>query len=291
MTYPTRSEAQREAARANGSRSRGPRSPDGRSRSSRNSLKHGFTATGSNVLDLDDGAEVREYVQAWLADLGVVGHAEIEIGTSIAVKRRRLGNLEAVEERRHQAEVLHRLDEHPAMQALKLCEDTVTALDVMVDVMGSAVPAERDDLDSLLSPVDTVLEMLERVEDLDPKTFVGVRALADAVDALKILSPLQTDPTAYAAVVEKAQTSVAAVRALLPELRAAVDVIKERISADLPVPDDKDVYLRRRYAREIARRIEADLRVLRQLQDLRHARAAASGSFGQPNQDQVRAVP
>jgi hypothetical protein len=112
MNPSTRSEAQRAAARANGSRGRGPTSPSGRARSAQNSLRHGFCANVSNVLDLDDGEEAQRYTDTWLADLGVVGQVEAEVGTAIATKRRRLERLEAVEDRRLQAEVLHRLPGH-----------------------------------------------------------------------------------------------------------------------------------------------------------------------------------
>ena len=77
---------------------------------------------------------------------------------------------------------------------------------------------------------------------------------------------------------------------LLPDLLAAVEVAKEKISTELPIPDDRDVTLRRRYAREIARRIQADVLLLGHLQDLRRAREATSGSFRQPVTVQMSAA-
>ncbi len=245
-------------------------------------MRHGFTASTCNILDLDDSEEARRYVQMWLVDLAVVGQAEEEVGTSIALKRRRLARLEGVEDRRLHAEVLLRLDGDPAMQALKLCQDTITAIEAMTGIMGSIVPADRDALDALLVPVGTVLGMLERVVDLDPTFIVGLRALTDAVGTLKQLSPEMTHIASYEAVVGKAGTCQDAVRALLPDLLAAVEAAKERISSELPIPDDKDVNLRRRYRGEIAKRIQADVLLLGHLQELRRAREAASGSFRAP---------
>jgi hypothetical protein len=55
------SQLKSDTARANGATSRGPTTPEGKDRSSRNSLKHGFTAgTGNILLDCEDPHEFEE---------------------------------------------------------------------------------------------------------------------------------------------------------------------------------------------------------------------------------------
>jgi hypothetical protein len=61
------SELKSATARANGAKSRGPESPETRKKSSRNSLKHGFTARNTTVLE----CECDDDFQEMLADYAV----------------------------------------------------------------------------------------------------------------------------------------------------------------------------------------------------------------------------
>ena len=54
------SELKSETSRANGAKSHGPKTPEGREKASRNSLKHGFTAKSTIVLECENKEQFQE---------------------------------------------------------------------------------------------------------------------------------------------------------------------------------------------------------------------------------------
>jgi hypothetical protein len=254
-----------------------------------NSLVHGIRGEELAVLPHENSAEVLAYIEMWMNDLHLEGPVEVQVGKSIAFKSWQKKRIETVEARRQQAEVLHRLEDTPAMNNLHLFEGAILALKTMVAVMGSSIPEDRESLDKLLTPVSGVLEMMEKVESTAANVFVGLSALTDAIDKLKTCSHVTTDVLAYTVVIEKTQSAVGAVEALLPEAQRAVEEAKLKVTSDMPMAADRDAMLRHRYWKELGRRIESELRVLGQLRE-RRTQLAASGSLGQAAHVEVRVV-
>lgn len=286
---PSRSTAQAEASRSNGSQGRGPVTPVGRARSAQNPLDHGLRSEELTVLPHERPEEVVEHIERVLADLGVEGYTETMIGKRVALRLLQQRRLEDIEARHLQAEVDRRLDDTDEMKAVRLIEGTCAALQTMATVMSSSFPTGREALDQLLVPVSAVSAMLEQVEATGAKVFVGGAALKAALSRLRQESPLETDAAAYAVVLEKALVALGAVEQLLPGTRAAVEARKVEVASQMPLPDDRDALLRRRYAADLDRRLAADMRLLAALREQREA-LSGSGSLGQPPQVQVRLV-
>lgn len=289
MPAKTRSPAQRLASAANGRRSPGPRTPEGRARAAQNPTSHGIRSDELTVLPHERPEEVVQHVERVLADLGVQGYTEVLVGKRVALRLMQQRRLEDIEARRLRTEVDERLDATDEMKAVRLIEGTATALWTMTSVMSGCFPAERDALDQLLVPITSVIGMLDKIEDQDPKVFVGRTALADAVGRLREESPAKTDVDAYRKVVEVAGVALDGVQQLVAGAKARADAKRVEIAGQMPIPDDRDAKLRRRYAADLDRRIAADMRLLSALREQRGA-TAASGSLGQPAQVQIRLV-
>ena len=283
-----RSEAQRLASAQNGRRGSGPRTAEGRARAAQNSTSHGIRSDELTVLPHERSDEVVQHVERVLADLGVQNYTEIMVGKRVALRLMQQRRLEDIEARRLRAEVDERLDATDEMKLVRLIEGTATALGTMISVMSSSFPAERDALDQLLVPINSVIGMLDKIEDTGAKVFVGRAALADAVGRLREESPVQTDVGAYRKVVEVAGVALTGVQDLVAGATGA-EAKRVEIAGQMPLPDDHDAKLRRRYAADLDRRIAADMRLLAALREQRAA-TAASGSLGEPAQVQVRLV-
>ena len=85
-----RTQAQIEASRKNGSKSNGPNSESGKTRSSQNSLKHGFFSVKTVVLDGESKQEWEVYREAWFARLKPRDFIEERLVLEIAVNQWRL---------------------------------------------------------------------------------------------------------------------------------------------------------------------------------------------------------
>ena len=289
MTAKTRSPAQASAARTNGSHSSGPRTPEGRARAAQNAVHHGLRSGELTVLPHERPEEVVAHVERVLSDLGVQGYTETLIGERVALRLLQQRRLDDIEARRLQAEVDRRLDRSEEMKVLSLFEGTAAALGTMTSVMSTRFPSEREALDQLLVPVESVVLMLEKIEDTGPKVFVGCAALATGLERLRHASRVQTDAATYASVLDQAAVSLAAVEQLVVSAKATVEAKRARIAEEMPLPGDPDAALRRRYAADLDRHLAADMRLLAALREQRAA-SAASGSLGQPAQVQVRLV-
>jgi hypothetical protein len=90
------SQLKSETARANGAKSRGPVTPQGRATSSRNSLRHGFTAK-SIVLPAESQQEFQSLLDSYIHQFDPQGGVEMELVQAMAVARWRLRRLCTIE--------------------------------------------------------------------------------------------------------------------------------------------------------------------------------------------------
>jgi hypothetical protein len=89
--------ARAERARRNGARSRGPRTPMGKARSSRNALKHGFTAGAGLVVRRGDEAAFRGMAERLFAELAPAGELEGFLVADLAAAMWRTGRAQRLE--------------------------------------------------------------------------------------------------------------------------------------------------------------------------------------------------
>jgi hypothetical protein len=93
------SELKSETARINGAKSHGPKTPEGKEASSRNSLKHGFTARNTYILECESKEEFQEFHAEHIAIHLPVTAPEKELVEQMAIARwriRRFVNAETV---------------------------------------------------------------------------------------------------------------------------------------------------------------------------------------------------
>jgi hypothetical protein len=88
--------ARSETARANGAMSHGPATPEGRARSSRNSLRHGFTAKAV-VLEAESRQEYQALLDSFLDRFRPADAVEQELVETMAAARWRLRRLAFIE--------------------------------------------------------------------------------------------------------------------------------------------------------------------------------------------------
>jgi hypothetical protein len=90
------SSLQSETARANGAKSRGPVTPQGRAASSRNSLRHGFTAE-SVVLPTESSEDFQALLDAYTHQFNPEGGVEMDLIQTMAAARWRLRRICTIE--------------------------------------------------------------------------------------------------------------------------------------------------------------------------------------------------
>ena len=93
------SELKSETSRANGAKSHGPKTPEGKEASSRNSLKHGFTARNTYILQCESKEEFQEFWAEHIAIHQPVTAPKKELVEQMAIARwriRRFVNAETV---------------------------------------------------------------------------------------------------------------------------------------------------------------------------------------------------
>jgi hypothetical protein len=85
-----------ETARANGAKSRGPATPEGRAASSRNSLRHGFTAQ-SVVLPNESQEDFQSLLDSYTHQFRPQGGVEMDLVQTMAAARWRLRRISTIE--------------------------------------------------------------------------------------------------------------------------------------------------------------------------------------------------
>src|SRR5438132_2906217 len=85
------------AARANGAKSTGPKTPETREISSRNSLRHGFTARKTIVLKCEDPEEFQETIDHHLLMYQPATPAEEDLVNEMIACRWRMQRLRTIE--------------------------------------------------------------------------------------------------------------------------------------------------------------------------------------------------
>jgi len=90
------SQLKSETARANGAKSRGPVTPEGRAISSRNSLRHGFTAA-SVVLPTESSEDFQALLDSYTHQFQPQSGVEMELVQTMAAARWRLRRVSTIE--------------------------------------------------------------------------------------------------------------------------------------------------------------------------------------------------
>ena len=85
-----------QTARANGAKSHGPVTPEGRAASSRNSLRHGFTAA-SVVLPTESSEDFQELLDSYIDQFHPQGGVEMDLIQTMAAARWRLRRIATIE--------------------------------------------------------------------------------------------------------------------------------------------------------------------------------------------------
>ena len=85
-----------QTARANGAKSRGPVTPEGRAASSRNSLRHGFTAQ-SVVLSTESQEDFQSLLDSYIDQFDPQGGVEMDLVQTMAAARWRLRRISTIE--------------------------------------------------------------------------------------------------------------------------------------------------------------------------------------------------
>ena len=91
------SELKSETSRANGAKSNGPKTPEGREKSSRNSLKHGFTAKSTIVLECENKEQFQEMLGYYKVTYQPGSGVEEDLVTDMVACRWRMQRLRAIE--------------------------------------------------------------------------------------------------------------------------------------------------------------------------------------------------
>jgi hypothetical protein len=90
------SQLKSDTARANGAKSHGPVTPEGRAASSRNSLRHGFTA-GSVVLPTESQEDFQALLDSYTDQFDPQGGVEMDLVQTMAAARWRLRRICSIE--------------------------------------------------------------------------------------------------------------------------------------------------------------------------------------------------
>ena len=91
------SELKSETSRINGAKSHGPKTPEGKEASSRNSLKHGFTARNTYILECESADEYKNFLAEHIAIHQPATPPEKELVEQMAIARWRIRRFMASE--------------------------------------------------------------------------------------------------------------------------------------------------------------------------------------------------
>src|SRR2546422_11153301 len=90
------SQLRSDTARANGAKSRGPKSAETKEKSSRNSLRHGFTSRHTMLLECEDEDEFQELEDDFAANYQPATPAEQDLVNEIVAARGRIKRIRAI---------------------------------------------------------------------------------------------------------------------------------------------------------------------------------------------------
>jgi hypothetical protein len=91
------SELKSETSRTNGAKSHGPKTPEGKEASSRNALKHGFTAHKTFIVNGESSDEYQEFLGEHITIHQPVTPPEKELVDQMAIARWRIRRFVAAE--------------------------------------------------------------------------------------------------------------------------------------------------------------------------------------------------
>jgi hypothetical protein len=237
-----------DTARANGAKSRGPKSPEGKEISSRNALRHGFTARHTLVLASESEDQFNEFEREFTAMHAPANPAEQDMVNEMIAARWRIQRLRA-------AQVFVLESEKPAFRTLadesfsigeisrlesRLQRDFHRAYRVLRELQqdrkGSdqeppnpgkptlhAVPAPKNDATKKEETNPAVPAALQRAVD---RHFAKIAPNPDFVLVAQAVEPLLS-PSFHLKAAENVQSPAAA-------LSCASDDLKPRATSNLP---------------------------------------------------------
>src|SRR5712692_6114552 len=91
------SQLRSDTARANGAKSRGPKSAETKEKSSRNSLRHGFTSRHTMLLECEDEDEFQELEEEFAATHQPATPAEQDLVNEMVAARWRINRIRTIE--------------------------------------------------------------------------------------------------------------------------------------------------------------------------------------------------
>ena len=91
------SQLRSDTARANGAKSRGPKSAETKEKSSRNSLRHGFTSRHTMLLECEDEDEFQELEDEFAATHQPATPAEQDLVNEMVAARWRINRIRTIE--------------------------------------------------------------------------------------------------------------------------------------------------------------------------------------------------
>jgi len=116
-------ELQSETSRANGAKSKGPITPEGREKSSRNSLKHGYTAVNIFLLDCDDPDEFQKMEDDYAATYQPASRVEQDLVDEMVASSWRLNRIRMIETVLLNTEVYRRpRQKDPSLSQIELAD-------------------------------------------------------------------------------------------------------------------------------------------------------------------------
>ena len=116
-------ELQSETSRANGAKSKGPITPEGREKSSRNSLKHGYTAVNIYLLDCDDPDEFQKMEDDYAATYQPASRVEQDLVDEMVASSWRLNRIRMIETVLLNTEVYRRpRQKDPSLSSIELAD-------------------------------------------------------------------------------------------------------------------------------------------------------------------------
>src|SRR4029077_2981194 len=127
------SDLKSETSRANGAKSRGPITAEGKEKSSRNSLKHGFTAKSTIVLECENKEQFQEMLGYYKTTYQPGSGVEEDLVTDMVACRWRMQRLRAIETALLDSEMDRELPEghttedpgfHPAFPFRRLVDES-----------------------------------------------------------------------------------------------------------------------------------------------------------------------